>query len=302
MRVVAALGGNALLKRGEQPDARNQIDNANLAARQLARIAEEHELVVTHGNGPQVGVLALESAADDRLQEPYPFDTLGAETQGMIGYWLLQGLQNAMSGRHVASLINQTLVKSDDPAFSNPTKFIGEVYSQEEAEKLAKERGWVVKPDGQYYRRVIASPQPQSIVEDHAIRTLVDAGVTVICGGGGGIPVVQNAQGEIEGIEAVIDKDLTASVIAKSLDADALLILTDVDGVHIDYGTPQARRIERATPTELRNLGLPSGSMGPKVEAASRFVEMTGKTAAIGRLEDAVDILAGKAGTQVHPG
>ena len=174
MRIVVALGGNALLRRGEKPDARTQIRNVEVAARELAKLAEKHELVLTHGNGPQVGVLALESANDERLSEPYPFDTLGAQTQGMIGYWLLQAMQNALPGRHVAAMVNQTLVMAGDPAFSNPTKFVGEVYTKEEAEKLAEERGWVVKPDGEHYRRVVGSPKPQRVIETRLVRTLLE--------------------------------------------------------------------------------------------------------------------------------
>ncbi|MBF0696555.1 carbamate kinase [Actinomyces bowdenii] len=300
MRIVVALGGNALLKRGEKPDASTQIANVELAAAQLAKLAEDHELVITHGNGPQVGVLALESANDERLSEPYPFDTLGAETQGMIGYWLLQAMQNALPGRQVAAMVNQTLVDADDPAFQSPTKFVGEVYSKEEAERLAEERGWSVKADGQYYRRVVGSPQPQGVVETDVIRTLVDNGTVVVCAGGGGVPVVRT-EGRLQGVEAVIDKDLTASVLAQALEADALFILTDVDGVYKDFGTEDQEQVPRATPASLRGMGLPAGSMGPKVEAVCRFVESTGKTAAIGRLEDAVSLVEGTSGTIVSP-
>ncbi|MDO4244142.1 MAG: carbamate kinase [Actinomyces sp.] len=299
MRIVVALGGNALLRRGDKPDASTQIANVVLAAGELAKLAAEHEVIITHGNGPQVGVLALESANDERLSEPYPFDTLGAETQGMIGYWLLQALGNALPGRQVAAMVNQTLVDADDPAFANPTKFVGEVYDEATAKALAEERGWTVKADGQYYRRVVGSPQPQGVVETELIRTLVEAGAVVVCAGGGGVPVIRDEDDRLRGVEAVIDKDLTASVLAQALGADALMILTDVDGVFVDYGTPEARQIPRATPDELRALGLPAGSMGPKVEAVSRFVENTGGTAAIGRLEDAIDIINGKAGTTI---
>ncbi len=244
-------------------------------------------------------MLALESANVERLSEPYPFDTLGAETQGMIGYWLLQALGNALPGRKVAAMVNQTLVDAEDPAFANPTKFVGEVYDEATAKTLADERGWTVKPDGQYYRRVVGSPQPQGVVETDLIRTLVDSGAVVVCAGGGGVPVVRDDEGRLRGVEAVIDKDLTASVLAQALGADALMILTDVDGVFIDYGTPEARQVPRATPAELRALGLPAGSMGPKVEAVSRFVENTGGTAAIGRLEDAINVINGTAGTTI---
>ncbi len=299
MRIVVALGGNALLRRGDKPDASTQIANVVVAAEELAKLAEQHEVVITHGNGPQVGVLALESANDERLSAPYPFDTLGAETQGMIGYWLLQALGNALPERKVAAMVNQTLVDAEDPAFANPTKFVGEVYDEDTAKALAAERGWTVKPDGQYYRRVVGSPQPQGVVETDLIRALVETGAVVVCAGGGGVPVVRDQDGRLQGVEAVIDKDLTASVLAQALGADMLMILTDVDGVFVDYGTPQARQIPRSTPAELRGLGLPAGSMGPKVEAVSRFVESTGGTAAIGRLEDAISIVNGSAGTTI---
>ena len=302
MRIVAALGGNALLRRGDKPDADTQIRNVQTAAAQLAALAADHELVITHGNGPQVGVLALQSANDQRLSAPYPFDTLGAQTQGMIGYWLLQAMQNALPGRQVASMVNQTLVLAGDPAFANPTKFVGEVYTKDEAQALAGSRGWTIRPDGEYYRRVVGSPAPQRVIETRLVRTLLQAGAVVVCAGGGGVPVIRNTHGKLQGVEAVIDKDLTAAVLAEDLEADALLILTDVNGVYTGYGTPDAKQIPRATPDTLRALGLPAGSMGPKVEAVCRFVELTGDMAAIGRLQDATHIIQGTAGTIITPG
>ncbi|WP_067781185.1 carbamate kinase [Actinomyces vulturis] len=299
MRIVVALGGNALLQRGDKPDASTQIDNVKAAAVALAKLAQDNEVIITHGNGPQVGVLALESANDERLSMPYPFDTLGAETQGMIGYWLLQAMQNELPGRKVAAMVNQTLVSADDPAFANPTKFVGEVYSKEEAERLAAERGWSVKADGEYYRRVVGSPNPVGVVETDVIRSLVDAGVLVVCAGGGGVPVVRGEDGKLTGVEAVIDKDLTAARLAEDLGADVLMILTDVEAVYEGFGTDAARKIERATPQEVRDMGLPAGSMGPKVEAVCRFVEATGGAGAIGRLADSIDVIAGKTGTIV---
>lgn len=269
------------------------------AAVVLARLAKEHELVLTHGNGPQVGVLALESANDGRLSEPYPFDTLGAETQGMIGYWMLQALHNEMPGREVAALVTQTEVRADDPAFEDPTKFVGEMYTQGEAEKFARERGWQVKADGSGYRRVVPSPQPAEIVEIATIRALIESGSTVICAGGGGIPVVRGEDGRLTGVEAVIDKDSTGRVLAEAVGADAFLVLTDVAAVMTDFGTSQQAEINRSTPQSLRDQNPPAGSMGPKVEAVASFVENSGKMAAIGRLEDAVEIIAGKAGTIV---
>jgi carbamate kinase len=297
MRIVIALGGNALLKRGETPDNDVQEANVAVAVAALAPLAHDHELIITHGNGPQVGVLALESASDPNLTRPYPFDVLGAQTQGMIGYWLMQELQNELPGRQVAAIINQTLVSASDPAFNDPTKFIGEIYNEQRARSLAAERGWVVKPDGPNWRRVVASPQPQRVVETRLIRVLLEAGAVVICAGGGGVPVVRNGLGRLEGIEAVVDKDFTAAVLAEALDADALLILTDVASVFADFGTPQQRPIRLSTPGKMRASEFPAGSMGPKVEAACRFVEMTGGMAAIGRLNDTQAILAGNAGT-----
>ncbi|MGH8894087.1 MAG: carbamate kinase [Actinomycetes bacterium] len=302
MRIVAALGGNALLERGQKPDADVQEANAARAVAALAPLATEHELVLTHGNGPQVGVLALQSASDPNLSTPYPFDVLGAQTQGMIGYWLLQALQNHMPGRQVASIINQTLVSAADPAFAEPTKFIGEVYDEATAHELAAQRGWTVKPDGPKWRRVVGSPRPERVVETRLIRLLLASGAVVVCAGGGGVPVIRNEDGHLEGVEAVVDKDLTASVLAEALEADVLLILTDVPNVMRNFGTSRAEPILRATPAAIRRENLPTGSMGPKVEAVCRFVELTGDMAAIGRLEDAQDIVEGKAGTIVTPG
>lgn len=301
MRIVVALGGNALLQRGQKPDAWLQEANVQAAVHSLAPLAHDHELVVTHGNGPQIGVLALESAADPNLTLPYPFDVLGAQTQGMIGYWLLQALQNELPGRDVACIVNQTLVDADDPAFANPTKFIGEVYDAETAHRVAAERGWTVKPDGAAWRRVVGSPAPREVVETNLIRLLLDSGAVVVCAGGGGVPVIRDGDGRLRGVEAVVDKDHTASVLARSLKAEGLLILTDVRFVYRDFGGPDEAPIRRTTPSEMRDHDLPAGSMGPKVDAACRFVEATGGWAGIGRLDDAPAILAGTAGTIVVP-
>jgi carbamate kinase len=301
MRIVVALGGNALLERHQKPDAEIQEANVGRAVAALAPLAAEHELVITHGNGPQVGVLALQSAADPHLSTPYPFDVLGAQTQGMIGYWLLQAMQNHLPGRHVAAIVNQTLVEAGDPAFANPTKFVGETYDQERAERLAAELGWVVKPDGDGWRRVVPSPRPQRIVETPLIRLLLDSGSLVICAGGGGVPVVRDESGRLRGVEAVVDKDLASSVLAEALDADVLLVLTDVAAVVRNWGQPGASPILRATPALLRREEFPAGSMGPKVEAVCRFVELTGGVGAIGRLDHASSILRGETGTIVTP-
>lgn len=301
MRIVVALGGNALLQRGQKPDADVQEANVRRAVDALAPLAHEHELVVTHGNGPQVGVLALQSASDPHLTTPYPFDVLGAQTQGMIGYWILQAMQNHLPGRQVAAIVNQTLVAAADPAFSEPSKFVGEMHTREQAERLAEEKGWVVKPDGDGWRRVVGSPRPQRVVETRLIRLLLESGAVVVCAGGGGVPVIRNPEGLLEGVEAVVDKDLTSAVLAEALDADLLMVLTDVPNVWRDFGTPAQQPVLRATPHSLRALDFPAGSMGPKVDAACRFVELTGGVAAIGTLEDAVAILRGDAGTVVTP-
>src|SRR4029079_986744 len=224
--------------------------------------------VVTHGNGPQVGLLALQGEAYGAEVAPYPLDVLGAESEGMIGYLLDQELVNVLGGRQVATLLTQVIVDADDPAFARPTKFIGPVYFRSDADILAAERGWHVAPDGPRWRRVVASPEPRSIVELPTIRLLVEAGVLVVCVGGGGIPVVVERDGRLRGVEAVIDKDRAAALLACRLGADALLLLTDVSAVQRDYGTPQATPIAAATAEELLTLGLPAGSMGPKVEAA----------------------------------
>ena len=301
MRIVVALGGNALLHRSERPDAAVQQANIDRVATALAALAHDHEIVLTHGNGPQIGLLAMESASDPALSAPYPLHLLGAQTQGMIGYWLLQAMQNSLPGRQVAAIINQTLVEANDPAFENPTKFVGEVYDEAEARSLAERRGWTVKPDGDKWRRVVGSPKPQRVVETRLIRLLLTSGAVVICAGGGGVPVIRNEKGHLEGVEAVVDKDLTAAVLAEALEADALLVLTDVPHVVRGFGTPGATPILRATPAALRRELFPAGSMGPKVDAVCRFVEVTGDMAAIGRLDDAVTIIAGTAGTVVTP-
>ncbi|REF01122.1 carbamate kinase [Thermomonospora umbrina] len=302
MRILVALGGNALLRRGQPPDADVQRANAMGAVRALAPLAAGHELIITHGNGPQVGVLAVQSAADPGLSRPYPFDTLGAQTQGMIGYWLLQALQNALPGTQVVSLLTQTLVSAVDPAFDDPTKFVGQVYEQDEAEKLAAEHGWTVRRDGRFWRRVVPSPRPQRVVETRLIHQLVRGGAVVVCAGGGGVPVVRNDVGRLEGVEAVIDKDLTGALLAESLEVDAFLILTDVPEVMRHHGTPRQEPIRHTTPYELRAQRFPAGSMGPKVDAVCGFVERTGDMAAIGALDRCADILEGASGTIVTPG
>jgi carbamate kinase len=302
VRIVIALGGNALLERGQRPDSDVQEHNVEIAVAALAPMADDHDLIITHGNGPQVGVLALESASDRSLTHPYPLDSLGAETQGLIGYWLLQELQHRLPGRTVAALITQTVVDPHDPAFAHPTKFVGPVYDLDDAERVAADRGWAIAADGDRWRRVVASPQPVSIVEAPTIRLLLVAGTVVVCAGGGGIPVVTGADGVLRGVEAVVDKDLTAALLAEEMDADALVVLTDVDGVYRDHGSPDASLIGAATAAELRAMRFPAGSMGPKIDAVCRFVERTGGVAAIGRLADAAVLLSGERGTLVRAG
>ena len=304
MRVVAALGGNALLKRGEPLTAENQRANARTACAALAPVAVEHELVISHGNGPQVGLLALMGSAYKAVEE-YPLDVLGAQTQGMIGYLIEQELGNLLpQERPLASLLTMIEVDSDDPAFGNPTKPIGPIYPQDEADRLAAEKGWTFKPDGTSFRRVVPSPRPQRIFEIRPIRLLLEQGAVVICAGGGGIPTRYTdepvpAGRRLVGIEAVIDKDLASAQLAIELDADILLIVTDVDAAYAGWGTPEQRPIQRADPATLRDQGFAEGSMGPKVLAACEFVEMTGKRAMIGSMKDTPALLAGEAGTTV---
>jgi carbamate kinase len=297
MRIVVALGGNALLRRGEAADAESQRRNVTIAVEALARLAGSHELVITHGNGPQVGLLALQG---DALGSPYPLDVLGAETEGMIGYLLDQELVNALGSRPVATLLTQVIVDPEDPAFRRPTKFIGPVYEKARAEQLAFQRQWSVAADGEHWRRVVPSPEPRSIVEHSTIRLLVEAGVLVVCVGGGGIPVVVDHDGRLHGVEGVVDKDLAAALLAEGLGADALLMLTDVDGVQVGCGTPHARRLDDVSVGELGGMTFAAGSMGPKVQAACRFAERTGGLAAIGSLADAAAILEGRSGTRIH--
>ncbi len=298
MRVVVALGGNALLERGQPLTAGAQRKNVKVAARALAPIALEHELVISHGNGPQVGLLALQAAADSG-REPFPLDVLGAETEGMIGYMIEQELGNVLPyEKPLATVLTRVEVDPADPAFDDPTKPIGPVYSEEEAARLAAEHGWSVAPDGPHWRRVVPSPLPRHIFELRPIQWLLEKGTVVICAGGGGIPTVYRRDGSLAGAEVVIDKDRASALLARELEADRLVLATDVDGVYADWGEPTERLIERATPAELKGLDLAAGSMGPKVEAACDFAEAGGQVA-IGRLRDLDRLVAGLAGTMV---
>ncbi|MEW7867590.1 carbamate kinase [Aeromonas diversa] len=295
--VVVALGGNALLRRGEPLEADIQRKNIATAAKTIARIAEDHNVVLVHGNGPQVGLLALQNSAYTKVS-PYPLDVLGAESQGMIGYMLIQELKNLMPSRNVTALLTQVQVDHQDPAFTNPTKFIGPVYEESEARHLATEKGWVVKADGKFFRRVVPSPLPQRIVEGDAIESLIAQGHLVICTGGGGIPVTWDGE-RLNGIEAVIDKDMSAAYLAKQIKADALLILTDADAVYLDWGKPTQRPLRTTTPAALAEVPFDAGSMGPKIDASCEFVKATGGMVGIGSLEDGVAILKGEAGTNI---
>lgn len=299
--IVVALGGNALLRRSDPMTADAQRANVRVAAKALAPLAEEYNLVLAHGNGPQVGLLALQAAAYTDV-EPYPLDVLGAGTQGMIAYMVEQELGNLLPfEKRLATVLTMTEVDPHDPAFDDPTKFVGPVYDKAVADRLAEKKGWTFKLDGQKWRRVVASPEPKQIFELDPIRWLVEKGTVVICAGGGGIPTVYLPDGTrtLVGIEAVIDKDLATELLARELGADIFVMATDAEGVYLDWGTPEQRLLGYVTPDELATHEFAAGSMGPKVEAAMRFVRKTGNRAAIGRLEDITEIAAGLAGTNV---
>jgi carbamate kinase len=304
MRIVVALGGNALLKRGQPMTAEVQRANVRVAAEAIAPLAQSHQVVISHGNGPQVGLLALQGAAY-KPDEAFPLDVLGAETEGMIGYMIEQELGNLLPFEvPFATVLTMVEVDPDDPGFRNPTKFVGPVYDKAEADRLAAEKGWAIKPDGAKWRRVVPSPLPKRIFEIRPIRWLLDQGTVVICAGGGGIPTMyqKGADRKLVGVEAVIDKDLCTELLARDLDADLFVMLTDADAVYLDWGTPTQRAIRRATPASLADIGFAAGSMGPKVAAACAFAQTTGKQAAIGALEDLSKIIAGEAGTTISVG
>ena len=299
MRIVIALGGNALLRRGEAMTAENQRNNIQIATKSLAPVVEQNELVISHGNGPQVGLLSLQSAAYKEVDE-YPLDILGAQTQGMIGYMIEQELGNLLPiGVPIASILTMVEVDPEDPAFLNPTKPIGPIYTQKEAEKLRNEKNWEIKRDGKHWRRVVPSPIPHRIFELRPIHWLLEKGTVVICAGGGGIPIIYNKEGKLEGVEVVIDKDSASSLLAFELDADLLILATDTDGVYLDWGTKSEKIIIKTTPDEIRNYEFDEGSMGPKVEAACSFVERSGQRAVIGSLKDIEGMVNGTTGTQI---
>jgi carbamate kinase len=300
MRIVIALGGNAILQRGQPMTAENQRANIRVAAERIAEVAPGNEIVIAHGNGPQVGLLALQAAAYHDVA-PYPLDVLGAQTEAMIGYVIEQELGNLLPAEQsLATILTMIEVDRDDPAFADPTKPIGPVYDRSTAERLAAVSGWTIAPDGDKFRRVVPSPKPKRIFEIGPIRSLVEQATIVICAGGGGIPTMYDEDGTLRGVEAVIDKDLAAALLAEQLDADLLIIATDVDGVYTDWGTPKQDRLNRVTPDELADLALPAGSMGPKVQAACGFAKTTGNEAVIGSLTDITKIVIGNAGTRVR--
>ncbi|RMM47780.1 hypothetical protein ALQ77_04706 [Pseudomonas corrugata] len=299
MRIVVALGGNALLRRDEPMTADNQRSNIRTATEQIARIHPGNQLVIAHGNGPQVGLLSLQAAAYTSVT-PYPLDVLGAETDGMIGYIIEQELGNLLDvDVPLATLLTQVEVDPNDPAFQHPTKPIGPVYSQQEAQKLAAEKSWTIAPDGDRFRRVVASPRPKRIFEIRPIKWLLEKGSIVICAGGGGIPTVYGVDGKLQGVEAVIDKDLCSALLAEQLESDLLVIATDVNAVFIDFGKPTCKAIARAHPDDMEKLDFAAGSMGPKVQAACEFARNTGKVAVIGSLSDIDAIVHGTAGTRI---
>jgi len=298
MRIVIALGGNALLRRGEEMTAENQRENIRIAAKVLAPIIEKHEVVISHGNGPQVGLLSLQSAAYKEVEE-YPLDILGAQTQGMIGYMIEQELGNHLPVEiPIASILTMVEIDPEDAAFSNPTKPIGPIYDEKEARDLAKLKGWNIKQDGDYWRRVVPSPEPHRIFQLRPIHWLLEKGTVVICAGGGGIPTSYKDNGKLEGVEVVIDKDRASSLLAFELEADLLIMATDTDGVYIDWGGESEKIISKTTPEEISKYSFDKGSMGPKVEAACSFVERSGQRAVIGSLKDIEKMVSGISGTQ----
>jgi carbamate kinase len=311
MRVVVALGGNALQKRGEPMTVENQRANVRQACEAIAPVAEHHELVVSHGNGPQVGLLSLQASAYDE-ESSYPFDVLGAQTEGMIGYFIEQELGNLLPfEKPLATILTMVEVDPDDPAMADPTKFVGPVYDEADAQRLAEAKGWIVKRDGDKWRRVVPSPLPQRIFQIRPIQWLLERGAVVVCTGGGGIPTMYlKTEGlssdqdrnprTLVGVEAVIDKDRSSAVLAKDLEADLLVIATDADAVYVGWGTPEQKAIRAASPEQMAEFHFPAGSMGPKVEAAADFARSApGRSAVIGALDDLEAILAGNAGTRI---
>ncbi len=296
--IVVAVGGNALLQRGEVMSCENQQKSIAQTAESLAHLSKEYRLVIVHGNGPQVGLLSLQNDAYKDCP-PYPFDVLGAETQGMIGYLIQQGLNAAIEDRYTTTILTRIVVDENDPAITDPTKFIGPVYSEQQAKQLAEKNNWIVKPDGNYWRRVVPSPAPKEVLEIKAIQDLLEKEHLIICGGGGGAPVVEK-DGAYVGFEAVIDKDMTAALIAQQVGAEHLLILTDGTHVCLNWGEPDEEKLEDVTVAQMKQYQFPAGSMGPKVDACCQFVEKTGQHGYIGDLGCALEIIKGKSGTHIQ--
>ena len=296
--IVIAIGGNALLQRGEVMSCENQQKSINQTAKSLARLSKDYRLVIVHGNGPQVGLLSLQNNAYKECP-PYPFDVLGAETQGMIGYLIQQGLNAAIDDRYTTTILTRIVVDENDPAMTDPSKFIGPIYTEGQAKQLAEINNWIVKPDGIHWRRVVPSPSPKEILEIKAIKDLLEKEHLLICGGGGGAPVIEK-NGTFVGIEAVIDKDMTAALIAEEIGAEHLLILTDGTHVCLDWGTPKEEKLENVSVKEMRKYKFPAGSMGPKVDACCQFVEKTAQYAHIGDLSCAIEIIEGQSGTHIQ--
>ncbi|WP_367990194.1 carbamate kinase [Vibrio sp. NTOU-M3] len=297
--IVVAVGGNALLQRGEIMSCENQQKSIAQTASSLAELSKDYRLVIVHGNGPQVGLLSLQNDAYKDCP-PYPFDVLGAETQGMIGYLIQQGLNAAIEDRYTTTILTRIVVDKDDPAVADPSKFIGPVYNEEQAKQLAEANGWIVKPDGAHWRRVVPSPKPKEVLEIKAIKDLLEKEHLIICGGGGGAPVVED-NGAYVGFEAVIDKDMTAALIAEQIGAEHLLILTDGTHVCLNWGTPEEQKLEHVTVKQMQQYQFPAGSMGPKVDACCQFVESTRQKGHIGDLSCALEIIEGRSGTHIQP-
>ncbi len=301
MRIVVALGGNALLKRSEPVTTQTQRRNVMKAALAIAPLVDEHSVVIVHGNGPQVGLLSLQAESYTGA-EPYPLDVLDAGTQGMIGYLIQQELRSILPPEtEVVTVLTMVVVDPEDPAFANPVKFVGPVYAHADADALAAQKGWTFRQDGQAWRRVVASPEPKRIVEINPITWLLERRAVVVCAGGGGIPIARPSPGsrDLAGVEAVVDKDLASEVLAEDVGAELFIMATDVDGVYVGWGTPLQRKLGLVTPEEIAGYDFAAGSMGPKVEAAIRFADKTGGNAVIGALADIPEMLTGKTGTRV---
>ncbi|WP_425860859.1 carbamate kinase [Arthrobacter sp. TWP1-1] len=298
MRLVLAIGGNALLHRGEIPDAKTQVARLALVAPALAALAAEHEVVIVHGNGPQVGLLAMETGNDSSLTSPYPLWDLVAESQGLIGFWLQEALGHAGLAKDVVVLVSRTLVEPTDPRLLEPTKFVGSLYDESSAHALAKKHDWTIAADGPGWRRVVPSPLPIRVLESAQAISLLDAGVTVVLAGGGGVPVVPDEPG-FRGIEAIVDKDYVAARVAVDIDAQMLVILTDVPGVMSNFGTPNQELLKTLKIQDIEGNRYPDGSIGPKVWAAADFVTASGGRALIGSLDNLDAIMNGKSGTEI---